>query len=225
MNVDEYNKELWSTWSIRKSLDLFPINNEFPLLIPTEPPKHAIAVVGMNPSLTKADKYNSLDKDLEPKKLKQALKLAQLENYSKLRYFTEIKNFFDEENISSRYLWFVDIFPIRHTKQKEVEKFLNKNCELKEKFLQLFLKLMRAQDLSLIVILNAKASSYFHSNKLLKSNTFKSSSKKNLSHSQFFMSDGQFVPIIFAGMITGQGQMDIYSRSRLLDQIQQLRKI
>ena len=176
----------------------------------------------MNPSYSKKDAINSLD--CLPNASVQELLQAQELNHKTYLYFKQITKFFDVINIPRERLWFADLFPIRHTNQFEVTDFVERHPELKRKFLKFFIELLMSNDFSMCVVLNAKASDYIRK-------TFSENLKPKPIFSEprsfysFVQNDGTEVPIIFAGMITGAGQMDKYSKERLKSEITDFDKL
>ncbi|MDA9991308.1 hypothetical protein N9E48_10950 [Paracoccaceae bacterium] len=208
--VHDYNSQIISLWNTHQVPFSRPLRELPPLLIPNSPPKNGIAIVGINPSFPKCDEGSieegSAGLKFHPKDLKE----IQLKNHENLPYFTRILGTFEKYNLKKNRLWFLDLFPIRHTNQKEVVRFMDRNPDFKKILLALFWKLISSQELSLIVVLNAKASDFVIQN----GKNFNSSFHRSSS-----MMKAGGTPWVFSGMITGGGSMDKYSRERLFNEI------
>lgn len=208
--VQDYNSQIISLWNNHQVPFTQPIRELPPLLIPNSPPKNGIAIVGINPSFPKCDEGSIEEGSAGLKFQPTELKKIQLTNHENLPYFTQIQGMFEKYDLKKNRLWFLDLFPIRHTSQKEVVKFMDKNPDFKKKLLMLFWQLILSQELSLVVVLNATASDFVIQNSQNFNPSFHQSS------SMIKVGDTTWV---FSGMITGGGSMDKYSRERLFNEI------
>ena len=224
-DCDDYNQEILNIWqsSLWDQPELFwnPLLKLNPLLIPTDPPRNPIIILGINPShsekmLSAMITSEDLELFFEPITSIQQPEAGQLKQIQKqmhndLPYFSQIKKFLTEScDIDREACWFLDLFPIRHTAQHEAMEFLRNNPGIREQLLQSFTKLISSIAPAGIIILNATGSKLFadlfHDQLRYESN--------RRSEATLTLTKG-CVPIVFAGMITGAGQMDSFSKERL----------
>ena len=223
VDTEEYNSLIFDIWQSGKINIAHPIQQLPPLPLLGNKRKDSVAILGMNPSYTKEDAVNSLDCSPNDASIEKLL-VAQKRNHEEYRYFKQINKFFDEIGILSERLWFADLFPIRHTNQTEVTDFLAENMELKRKLEDLFIDVLLSSNVSMCVVLNAKASDYIRLalSEYLQPKPILSEPR---SHYSLGKDSLNRIPIIFAGMITGAGQMDKYSKLRLKSEIIDLDKL
>ena len=216
--------------------------------------KVRILSVGFNPSYVKSNytKIHNSEKIIHKHKwenfrykdVKRILEIdialrKEVENYEHLYYkpyFRPLETFFNEilafqgKELQKSHF---DLFFVRGTDQKAVQKILinkqkrktknrgKKETELTsfgEDNIRLFKKMLATFDPSIIFVFNA-GSSHIFSEKLL--------NHKSMSDDGFYYleKDNNMIPVVLSTMITN-GRMDVFSRERLLWQINKyLKKI
>ena len=228
-NCDNYNQEILNIWqsALWNQPDLFwsPLLKLNPLLIPTDPPRNTIIILGINPShsekmlsamITSEDLelfFEPITSIQQPEAIR--LKQVQIQMHNELPYFSQIKKFLTETcNINREACWFLDLFPIRHTAQHEAMVFLHNNQEIREQLLQSFIKLISSIAPAGLIILNATGSKLFAD--LFRDQLRYEANRR--SEATLTLTKG-CVPVVFAGMITGAGQMDSFSKERLAEDL------
>ena len=169
--------------------------------------------IGMNPSLPKSPKKFIVEETNLTDSLVEILKQEQTIMHLDYQYFKKGKDFFKDDLGISELLnpIFHDLYPIRHTKQNEFEKFLDQNNSFCRSLDEATLKLITEIMPNLIIIANAGASRRIQ--KLFNANIDKNST------SYTFESNGKKTDMIFSSMLSGQRALDTYSRSRLAREI------
>ena len=170
---------------------------------------------GMNPSLPISPKeIISQDSDLT-ENLISKLKEEQKNMHDEYQYFKKAKDFFKDDVGINELLnpIFHDLYPIRHTQQKEFEKFLNQNSSLCDSLDEATKKLITGVMPNLIIIANAGASKRIQ--KLFQPKFDTNSTKLT------FEANGKKTDMIFSSMLSGQRALDTYSRSRLAKEIRE----
>jgi len=221
--IEEYNLSVLKLWeqNLWESLG-GDIQRLCPMFIPYDSCKNPIIVLGINPSHSERDFKKEkqsqkeilewkIDEDLSSKI--EAVKKIQRDAHSEINYFKNIKKFFKQEvEIAEENLFFLDMFPLRHTNQNEVKSFLNKNVEFKNECIKYFSNFLQKIKPRALVVLNSEASKYIN-------DEFKDrlQFKDGLISQAELSFDELKVPIIFSGMITLG--LDKYSRERLAIQI------
>jgi len=225
--IDLYNSEiisLWEDklWGVLGTDSKSKVKKLCPMFIPYEDFKSPVIVLGINPSHSDNEfKGNKITNksfldwnsryELKSKELR--IKSIQKDAHKNANYFKKIKKFFkDEVHVEEEDLFFLDLFPIRHTEQIELIEFLKDNSVVKKTLIKLFRSLLQEMKPRAIVVLNKKASEYLQIE-----------FKENLEFEKNMVSRGKInlggdsVPIVFSGMITNG--LDVYSRERLAQQI------
>ena len=222
MDIEKYNLLIFDIWKSKEIGFVNPIQQLPPLPLLTNKRQEAVAILGMNPSYTKDDAVNFLDCPPNDASIEKLL-FAQERNHKNYRYFRQIHKFFEEIGIAEGRLWFADLFPLRHTNQADVIDFFAGKPALKSKLEKLFIDVLLSSNLSMCVVLNAKASDFIRQalHEYLRPEPVPSEPR---SYYWFEKDDMSQIPVIFAGMITGAGQMDKYSKLRLKSEIVDLDK-
>ena len=176
---------------------------------------------GMNPSLPRPLKeiFNP-DNDLTDN-LIYDLKVEQEEMHGELQYFLKAIEFFENEvkNPKSVVPIFHDLYPVRHTNQKEFVQFIEheENKEFREKLDEATKELIDGIMPDIIVIANAKASELMQKIFFVDSDAEKI--KLNGETKRTYKFNGKKTDMIFSSMLSGQRALDTYSRSRLAKEI------
>ncbi len=169
---------------------------------------------GMNPSLL--DSTNEFISQTTPpdKNLIEKLEKEQKYMHTEIQYFKRPIKFFKEEvKIPElRKPIFHDLYPVRHTNQKEFVKFLEDNDDFCNSLDKATKELIDGIMPEIIVIANAKAS------ELMQKIFFGESESKGETLRPYKF-NGKKTDMIFSSMLSGQRALDTYSRSRLAKEI------
>ena len=176
---------------------------------------------GMNPSLPKPTKGFISQTSYIDDNLIVELKNEQLRLHDDHPYFEAALKFFkkDVRILELEIPVFHDLYPVRHTNQKEFVQFIKheENKEFREKLDEATKELIDGIMPDIIVIANAKASElmqkiFFGRNENNKKE-FIGETKRT------YKLNGQKTDMIFSSMLSGQRALDTYSRSRLAREI------
>ena len=172
---------------------------------------------GMNPSLPISPKeIISQDSDLTENLIGKLIE-EQKNMHDEYQYFKKAKDFFKDDVGINELLnpIFHDLYPIRHTKQNEFERFIKDKSlgPLRESLDKATKHLIDKIMPDIIVIANAGAS------RLIKEIFFEGidSNSTTLTYEQ----NGKKTDMIFSSMLSGQRALDTYSRSRLAREIRE----
>ena len=216
--VEQYNQEISRLWKLEfdnaiKSTENTSVKfKQFCFHVKQD--ESPIWFFGMNPSLPRPLKeiFNP-DNDLTDN-LIYDLKDEQEEMHGELQYFLKAIEFFENEVESPKSVVpiFHDLYPVRHTKQKEFVKFLEDNDDFCNSFDTATKNLIDGIMPDIIVIANAKASK-------LMQKIFFGRNEYNGETKLTYELDGKKTDMIFSSMLSGQRALDTYSRSRLAREI------
>jgi hypothetical protein len=174
---------------------------------------------GMNPSLL--DSTNEFISQTTPpdKHLIAELEKEQKKMHKEIQYFKRATVFFEEEVIipELRKPIFHDLYPVRHTNQKEFVKFLKDNPGFCKELDKATKDLIDGIMPEIIVIANAKASELMQKIFFGESEAEKIKLKGKTKCPYKF--NGKKTDMIFSSMLSGQRALDTYSRSRLAKEI------
>ena len=218
--VNKYNQEISRLWKLKFDNAIKSTKNtnvkfkQFCFHVKQD--ESPIWFFGMNPSLPRPLKeiFNP-DNDLTDN-LIYDLKVEQEEMHGELQYFLKAIEFF-EKDVGIQELEtpvFHDLYPVRHTKQKEFVQFIKheENKEFREKLDEATKELIDGIMPDIIVIANAKASK-------LMQKIFFGRNEYNGETKLTYELDGKKTDMIFSSMLSGQRALDTYSRSRLAREI------
>ena len=216
--VEQYNQEIRNLWKLEFDNAIKSTENtnvkfkQFCFHVKQD--ESPIWFFGMNPSLPRPLKeiFNP-DNDLTDN-LIYDLKDEQEEMHGELQYFLKAIEFFENEVESPKSVVpiFHDLYPVRHTKQKEFVKFLEDNDDFCNSFDTATKNLIDGIMPDIIVIANAKASK-------LMQKIFFGRNEYNGETKLTYELDGKKTDMIFSSMLSGQRALDTYSRSRLAREI------
>ena len=223
--VEQYNQEIRNLWkpefdnAIKSTENTNVKFKQFCFHVKQD--ESPIWFFGMNPSLPRPLKeiFNP-DNDLTDN-LIYDLKDEQEEMHGELQYFLKAIEFFENEvkNPKSVVPIFHDLYPVRHTNQKEFVQFIEheENKEFREKLDEATKNLIDGIMPDIIVIANAKASELMQKIFFGKSEPEKIKLKGETKRTYKF--NGKKTVMIFSSMLSGQRALDTYSRSRLAREI------
>ena len=171
---------------------------------------------GMNPSLPKPTNDFISQTSYINDNLIVELKNEQARMHKNHPYFEAAIKFF-KKDVGIQELEtpvFHDLYPVRHTKQKEFVQFIKheENKEFREKLDEATKELIDGIMPDIIVIANAKASK-------LMQKIFFGRNEYNGETKLTYELDGKKTDMIFSSMLSGQRALDTYSRSRLAREI------
>ena len=222
-SVEKYNnsiRDLWRT-NFKKAICSSKNSNvEFKqFCFHVNQDESPIWFFGMNPSLL--DSTNEYISRTTPpdKNLIEELEKAQKNMHTQIQYFKRAKVFFEEEvKIPElRKPIFHDLYPVRHTNQKEFVKFLKDNPGFCKELDKVTKDLIDGIMPEIIVIANAKASELMQKIFFVDSDAEKI--KLNGETKRTYKFNGKKTDMIFSSMLSGQRALDTYSRSRLAREI------
>jgi hypothetical protein len=178
---------------------------------------------GMNPSLPKTTNEFISQTSYITDNLIVELKNEQEIMHKNHPYFEAAIKFF-KENVGIPELEipiFHDLYPVRHTKQKEFVQFLEhqENKDFCEKLDKETKKLIDGIMPDIIVIANAKASKFIQ--KIFFGRTKENEHKFEGITKLTYELHGKKTDMIFSSMLSGQRALDTYSRSRLAREIRE----
>ena len=221
--VKQYNQEISRLWKTKfhNAIKLTEKTNvEFKqFCFHVNQVESPIWFFGMNPSLPKPTKEFISQTTPPDKNLIEKLEKEQKNMHTQIQYFKRPIEFFEKEvkNPKSVVPIFHDLYPVRHTNQKEFVKFLEDNADFRKKLDEATKNLIDGIMPDIIVIANAKAS------ELMQKIFFgKSEAKKIILQGETkrtYRLNGKKTDMIFSSMLSGQRALDTYSRSRLAREI------
>jgi hypothetical protein len=208
--VQVYNAKIikiWNSFFKTEQEKQENIQSLLPLLH-LEQRKSPIWFLGMNPSILKSADMSWKNDDKIENSLKK-IKYDQLQAHKSHDYFVKLTEFYQSRNFLNRgqneYPVFHDMYPVRHTSQKEFIKFIKSESasDLKSEFDLANKAFLMNGGAKIIIIFNAKASEYLKSIFGL---------SENLINTTDTVGD---VTFIYSSMYTGQRALDRYARIRL----------
>ena len=223
--VEQYNQEISRLWKLKFDIAIKSTKNtnvkfkQFCFHVKQD--ESPIWFFGMNPSLL--DSTNEFISQTTPpdNNLIKKLQIQQKEMHTKIQYFKRATVFFEEEVIipELRRPIFHDLYPVRHTNQKEFVQFIEhkKNEKFREKLDEATKELIDGIMPEIIVIANAKASELMQKIFFVDSDAEKI--KLNGETKRTYKLNGKKTDMIFSSMLSGQRALDTYSRSRLAREI------
>ena len=221
--VEQYNQEISRLWKLEfdnaiKSTENTSVKfKQFCFHVKQD--ESPIWFFGMNPSLL--DSTNEYISRTTPpdKHLFKKLEEEQKYMHTEIQYFQRATDFFEEEvKIPElRKPIFHDLYPVRHTNQKEFVKFLEDNDDFCNSLDKATKNLIDGIMPDIIVIANAKASELMQKIFFGKSEAEKKKLKGKTKRTYKF--NGKKTDMIFSSMLSGQRALDTYSRSRLAREI------
>ena len=221
--VEQYNQAILSLWKLKFDNAIKSTKNtnvkfkQFCFHVKQD--ESPIWFFGMNPSLL--DSTNEYISRTTPpdKHLFEKLEEEQKYMHTEIQYFQRATDFFEEEvKIPElRKPIFHDLYPVRHTNQKEFVKFLEDNDDFCNSLDKATKNLIDGIMPEIIVIANAKASELMQKIFFGESEPEKIKSKGETKRTYKF--NGKKTDMIFSSMLSGQRALDTYSRSRLAREI------
>ena len=218
--VNKYNQEISRLWKLKFDNAIKSTENtnvKFKqFCFHVNQVESPIWFFGMNPSLPKPSNDFISQTSYINDNLIVELKNEQARMHKNHPYFEAAIKFF-KKDVGIQELEmpvFHDLYPVRHTKQKEFVQFIKheENKEFREKLDEATKELIDGIMPDIIVIANAKASK-------LMQKIFFGRNEYNGETKLTYELDGKKTDMIFSSMLSGQRALDTYSRSRLAREI------
>lgn len=240
--ADDINSELrkiWKIWKDGLEPGKKPLYDEFLDRWPMQYPELAenrIVFVGLNPSfddnrdkVCKLDDVNDLNSDKKIKEIKDAQResLGRKPECPECKiypYYAAFEDFVKELNkrLKPQFDWeALEIFSVRERNQSKVMKFLKSNSvwtDFAKDQWKVFYKALNQIMPVCVVVANAFASdliSNYESEADGLEPKFQIESSTDRGYGTITL-NGRAVPLLLSGMISGQRQLDKYSRERLI---------
>ncbi|WP_299665223.1 hypothetical protein [uncultured Polaribacter sp.] len=194
-------------------------------LLPEKVYKNKLLFIGINPSFTKGSTIPEKDKNNDIGFYSEQLDQSKKD----IPYFEKIK---EVANFCKTEWTHLDLFFLRETNQKIIEKLSLENIEFLNAQLRISFEIIEKSEPKLIIVSNAFASEFFGKMKAkhhLLNNIWRSfdlffyNDERKNKKSTFNYEIGTYeielnnkkIPIIFSGMLSGQRALDIGSLERL----------
>ena len=223
--VEQYNQAILSLWKLEFDNAIKSTENtnvKFKqFCFHVNQVESPIWFFGMNPSLPKPTNDFISQTSYINDNLIVELKNEQVRMHENHPYFEAAIKFF-KKDVGIQELEipvFHDLYPVRHTKQKEFVQFIKheENKEFREKLDEATKNLIDGIMPDIIVIANAKASELMQKIFFVDSDAEKI--KLNGETKRTYRLNGKKTDMIFSSMLSGQRALDTYSRSRLAREI------
>ena len=221
--VEQYNQEIRNLWkpefdnAIKSTENTNVKFKQFCFHVKQD--ESPIWFFGMNPSLL--DSNNEFISQATPpdKHLIEELENEQKKMHTEIQYFKRATVFFEEEVKIPELMKpiFHDLYPVRHTNQKEFVKFLEDNDDFCNSLDEATKNLIDGIMPDIIVIANAKASELMQ--KIFFGDSEAEKIKLKDETKRTYRLNGKKTDMIFSSMLSGQRALDTYSRSRLAREI------
>lgn len=215
-NTENLNRQIRMLW--KDTIDAGQWPSELQRVWPLQYapiPTPSLLFVGLNPSYTLRDEAARQERPIDERNTSVLMETNDVEALcednvvAENPYFRPFEAFIKGTPV--KHWAHVDIFAVRETNQSVVETALGLNGDWTDfamKQWAVFMDLLEQLDPPAIVVPNAKAS------RILK-DVLKAGDMCEQSLCHFFRLNGRDVPIFFAGMLSGQHAMDVYSKARL----------
>jgi hypothetical protein len=215
--VNAYNSKLIDIWYrlFRPALEKQEVIKYNPPLLHLEQAVSPIWFLGMNPSSPSSLKEQDFIPIDGP--LKRKIREEQLKSHEKLQYFQGLKEFYQNNSFLGRsekaLPIFHDMYPVRHTSQKEFVAFLYSAPDLKKELDDANKAFLKEAAPKFIVVFNSKASEYVK--EMFELSTEPISTYDTVNEMTF----------VYSSMCTGQRALDKYAKVRLAREITKILKV
>ena len=216
--VNIYNGKLIDIWYrlFKPAVEKQSVIENYLPLLHLKQAVSPIWFLGMNPSVSSKvkeefGKYTRID-DAQKRKIQK----EQIESHEKHKYFQGLKEFYQDNSLLGRsekaHPVFHDMYPVRHTNQKEFEAFLKSAPDLKKELDDANKAFLKQAAPKVIVVFNSKASE--HLKELFGINELPITTTNRIAGMTF----------VYSSMYTGQRALDKYARLRLASEIREIVK-
>jgi len=213
--VNAYNSKLIDIWYrlFKPAVEKQSVIKNYLPLLHLEQAVSPIWFLGMNPSVSSEVKKWGMYTQIDDVLIREIEK-EQLKSHKEHPYFIGLKKFYQDNSFLGRsektLPIFHDMYPIRHTNQKEFEAFLKSAPDLKKELDDANKAFLKQAAPKVIVVFNSKASEHL---KELFSIKEPSITTTNRIAGMTF---------VYSSMYTGQRALDKYARVRLAREITEI---
>jgi hypothetical protein len=222
--IETYNTKLIKIWqsSFKVAVEKFNAEKAKRFKIKFLPPLLHLAqsaspiwFLGMNPSDSKHTPNWEHECQTEiTASLKKTIEQQQTNSLAKHKYFQGLKDFYQDNSLLDRsekaLPIFHDMYPVRHTNQKEFEAFLKSAPDLKKELDDANKAFLKEAAPKVIVVFNSKASEYIK--ELFGIHELSITTTNTITEMTF----------VYSSMYTGQRALDKYARMRLAREIKDI---
>ena len=215
--VDAYNSKLIDIWYrlFKPAVEKQSVIKNYLPLLHLEQAVSPIWFLGMNPSesseVEKWGMYTQIDDVLI-----REIEKEQLKSHKEHRYFIGLKKFYQDNSFLGRsektLPIFHDMYPIRHTNQKEFVAFLKTAPDLKQEFDDANKAFLEQAAPKVVVIFNSKASEFIKDIYDIHKAQVATTDKVN------------GMKFVYSSMYTGQRALDKFAKVRLAREIREILK-
>ena len=215
--VSAYNGKLIDIWYrlFKPAVEKQRVIKNYPPLLHLEQAVSPIWFLGMNPSesseVEKWGMYTQIDDVLI-----REIEKEQLESHEKHAYFRGLKKFYWDNSFLGRSKKtlpiFHDMYPVRHTNQKEFVAFLKTAPDLKQEFDDANKAFLEQAAPKVVVIFNSKASEFIKDIYDIHKAQVATTDKVN------------GMKFVYSSMYTGQRALDKFASVRLAREIREILK-
>lgn len=217
--VNAYNSKLIDIWYrlFKPAVEKQSVIKNYLPLLHLEQAVSPIWFLGMNPSVSSDVKkkwdgnYTGIA-DSQKRKIKE----EQLKSHKELPYFNRLKNFYRDNSLLGRsekaLPIFHDMYPVRHTNQKEFVAFLKTAPDLKQEFDDANKAFLEQAAPKVVVIFNSKASEFIKDIYDIHKAQVATTDKVN------------GMKFVYSSMYTGQRALDKFASVRLAREIREMLK-
>jgi hypothetical protein len=214
--VNAYNRKLIDIWYrlFKPAVEKQSVIKNYLPLLHLEQAVSPIWFLGMNPSVSSevkkkwGGKYTRIA-DSEERKIKD----EQLKSHKTLPYFKKLEDFYQNNSLLGRgekaLPIFHDMYPVRHTNQKEFEAFLKTAPDLKQELDDANKAFLEQAAPKVIVVFNSKASEHLKEIFDIQGPVTTTNTVNGIT-------------FVYSSMYTGQRALDKYARLRLAREIREI---
>ena len=215
--VNAYNSKLIDIWYrlFKPAVEKQSVIKNYLPLLHLEQAVSPIWFLGMNPSVSSEVKKWGMYTQIDDVLIREIEK-EQLKSHKEHPYFIGLKKFYQDNSFLGRsektLPIFHDMYPVRHTNQKEFEAFLKTAPDLKQEFDDANKAFLEQAAPKVVVIFNSKASEFIKD-------------IYDIHKPQVATTDEvNGMKFVYSSMYTGQRALDKYARLRLAREIKEIVK-
>ena len=215
--VSAYNGKLIDIWYrlFKPAVEKQRVIKNYPPLLHLEQAVSPIWFLGMNPSESSEVKKWGMYTQIDDVLIREIEK-EQLKSHKEHPYFIGLKKFYQDNSFLGRsektLPIFHDMYPIRHTNQKDFDAFLKFSPDLKRELDEANKALLEQAAPKVIVVFNSKASE--HLKEIFSITEVQVTTTNTINGITF----------VYSSMYTGQRALDKYARLRLAREIKEIFK-
>ena len=215
--VDAYNSKLIDIWYrlFKPAVEKQRVIKNYPPLLHLEQAVSPIWFLGMNPSESSEVKKWGMYTQIDDVLIREIEK-EQLKSHKEHPYFIGLKKFYQDNSFLGRsektLPIFHDMYPVRHTNQKEFVAFLKTAPDLKQEFDDANKAFLEQAAPKVVVIFNSKASEFIKDIYDIHKAQVATTDKVN------------GMKFVYSSMYTGQRALDKFASVRLAREIREILK-